>query len=262
MYFVSVFGEPGAQRWGWRAGGHHVCLHYTILDGRLTSPTPTFFGSNPTEVSFVGPGVLRPLAGEEDLARELLHALDAEQRSTAVISEAAPRDIVQSNRPYVEEGALPYELWQTFPGTLTDEQIASRHAADVREREKLGFTDVHFDLIRYSSSPKGLPAARMTPVQRDVLRALIHQYVGRMPDEYAEVEAAKFAGDNLEAVYFAWAGGAERKQPHYYRLQAPRFLVEYDNTQNNVDHIHSVWRDPEGDFGRDVLAEHYANHHT
>jgi Protein of unknown function (DUF3500) len=75
-------------------------------------------------------------------------------------------------------------------------------------------------------------------------------------------EAEKFEGHKLEAVYFAWAGGIERGQPHYYRLQAPRLLAEYDNTQRDVNHIHTVWRDPTGDFADDILARHHADFHS
>jgi hypothetical protein len=65
----------------------------------------------------------------------------------------------------------------------------------------------------------------------------------------------------LDAVHLAWAGGTEPGEPHYYRLQGPRFLAEYDNTQRQVNHAHSVWRDPEADFGVDALAAHRATHH-
>jgi hypothetical protein len=62
-------------------------------------------------------------------------------------------------------------------------------------------------------------------------------------------------------LYFAWAGGIEKGDPHYYRIQTPTFLIEYDDTQNNANHIHSVWRDYEGDFGVDLLADHYQTSH-
>ncbi|NNF26159.1 MAG: DUF3500 domain-containing protein, partial [Gemmatimonadetes bacterium] len=64
------------------------------------------------------------------------------------------------------------------------------------------------------------------------------------------------------ALYFAWAGGLEPGEGHYYRIHAPSFLIEYDNTQNDANHVHSVWRDLENDFGGDALAQHYrdANH--
>jgi hypothetical protein len=100
----------------------------------------------------------------------------------------------------------------------------------------------------------------MTAAQRGLLSALIDQYVDRMPDEVAARERARAAAV-LGQVSFAWAGGSERRQPHYYRLQGPRLLVEYDNTQDGANHIHSVWRDPEGDFGADILAQHYAQAH-
>jgi hypothetical protein len=97
--------------------------------------------------------------------------------------------------------------------------------------------------------PEGLAAAGMLPRQRELLLALLHQYLGRLPGPVAALEAGRFAGDGLEAVHFGWAGGAEPGQPHYYRVQGPRLLVEYDNTQNGANHVHSVWRDPLGDFG-------------
>jgi hypothetical protein len=246
MYFVSVFGEPaGEGPWGWRFEGHHVSLHYTIVAGRIVSPTPTFFGANPAETALGGPGVLRPLAGEEDLGREVVHMLDEEQRAQAILSPVAPWDIVQSNRPAVEEGALPL--------------AGGRGMARLRER--LGLTEAHLEPLRYTASAKGLPASAMSAGQREVLEALVRQYIGRMPEEVAEVESARLTGGALEALHFAWAGSTERREPHYYRLQGPRFLVEYDNTQDDANHIHSVWRDPEGDFGADLLARHYAQAH-
>ena len=67
---------------------------------------------------------------------------------------------------------------------------------------------------------------------------------------------ARLRKAGVEKIGFAWAGEAERGKKHYYRIQGPTFLVEYDNTQNDGNHIHSVWRDFNGDFGRDLLREH------
>jgi hypothetical protein len=68
----------------------------------------------------------------------------------------------------------------------------------------------------------------------------------------------------MERIRFAWMGGVLRGERHYYRLQGPTFLIEYDNTQNDANHIHAVWRDFDGDFGVDLLEEHYRSsaHHT
>ena len=95
-----------------------------------------------------------------------------------------------------------------------------------------------------------------------MLEALVSQYINRLPEELASEEFARLTNEVINEVYFAWAGGSERHDPHYYRLQAPRFLVEYDCTQGQANHIHSVWRDPRGDFGSDLLAAHYAASHS
>lgn len=262
QYFVSIFGDPaGGSTWGWRFGGHHISLHFTIADGRVVAPTPTFFGAHPAEAPFVGPGMLRPLAGEEDLGRELLHALDADQRSVVQLSSVAPHDIVTGNRSAVEPGVLPPANHEIFRETLTGAALERSLTNSARLRETLGQQDAHLEAVRHTSQPKGLPASQMTPGQRDVLTALIRQYIGRLPDEIAEEEGARLTGATLDAIHFAWAGSDRRREPHYYRLQGPRFLVEYDNVQDDTNHIHSVWRDPENDFGAMALAEHYARAH-
>lgn len=262
LYFFAVFGEPGGQApWGWRVGGHHVALHYTIVEGQVVAPVPCFFGAHPAEAPLVGPGRLRPLAGEEDLARELVHALSEEQRATAVLAPAAPPDLVQANRPQVEDGALPRSLTEIFSVPLPAEQAARTRVTEARFAERLGLRPEHLEALRYTRTPKGLPAARMSAAQRELLTALIRQYVDRLPEEVAAYHAARLTGPALDAVHFAWAGGLQPRQPHYYRVQGPRLLIEYDNTQDDVNHIHAVWRDPEGDFGADLLAQHYARAH-
>lgn len=259
LYHVSIFGEISPKEpWGWRFEGHHISLNYTIVEGRIIAPTPTFFGANPAEAGLGAVGTLRPLAGVEDLARELLRTLSEEQRLAVVISPAAPSDIVTGNRPKVEEGALPLpsEILRGLP--FTD---AGRERFERRQKE-LGLTEQYLDALRFSSAPKGLPASTMNAAQHEVLTALIRQYIDRMPEEIAEIEIEKLRRHGFEGVHFAWAGGLERRQPNYYRLQAPRFLVEYDNTQNDANHIHSVWRDPINDFGANLLARHYARSHN
>ena len=203
LYFLSVFGDPGSGSWGWRAGGHHLALNYTLAADGHISASPLFFGANPALTRLVGPVVLRPLAAEEDLGRELLAALAPDQRAMAVVSPVAPGDILQRNRPRVEAGP-----------------------------------------------PDGLPAGGMLPQQRALLDGLVRHYLDRLPAELAAAEAARVTGEAGEALRFAWAGGAEPGQPHYYRVQGPRLLIEYDNVQDGVNHVHSVWRDPAGDFGQ------------
>ena len=108
--------------------------------------------------------------------------------------------------------------------------------------------------------PSGLPAEKMNAGQFDALRALMELYAYNMPDDLAErrMDQVNKAGRN---VYFAWAGGIKSGDPHYYRVQTPAFLIEFDDTQDNANHIHSVWRDYVGDFGGDLLQAHYETSH-
>jgi hypothetical protein len=110
-------------------------------------------------------------------------------------------------------------------------------------------------------NPKGLAGSKMNKKQNEILMSLIEEYANNMPEDLAgaRMEAVHKAGS--DKIYFAWAGGPDRGQGHYYRVQGPSFLIEYDNTQNDANHIHSVWRDYHGDFGRDLLAEHYRQFH-
>ncbi len=111
------------------------------------------------------------------------------------------------------------------------------------------------------SPPAGLAYARMTPVQQALLRDLVDVYAGRLRQEVAKPTIEKMAAGGWDAVHFAWAGGLDPGEGHYYRIQGPTFLIEYDNTQNRANHIHTVWRDFTDDFGRDLLSEHYRRDH-
>jgi hypothetical protein len=89
-------------------------------------------------------------------------------------------------------------------------------------------------------------------------------YVGRIHDDLADGQKSLIDGHHFDDLHFMWAGGIEKGEPHYYRFQGSRLFVEYDNTQRGVNHIHSVWRDLEFDFGGDPLAHHYVgedSHH-
>ncbi len=107
-------------------------------------------------------------------------------------------------------------------------------------------------------NPSGLGAAQMAPAQRDLLTKILDAYSSQMLAEVAAERMAKIKEAGLEKVSFAWFGPVEKGQKYYYRVQGPTFLIEHNNTQDNGNHIHSVWRDFNGDFGRDLLAEHMA----
>jgi hypothetical protein len=105
--------------------------------------------------------------------------------------------------------------------------------------------------------PLGVAMSALTQPQKELLISVIKEYVFRYRNEIAEsdIKRIKDAGD--DQIHFAWAGGLDLGQPHYYRVQGPTFLMEYDNTQNNANHVHAVWRDLQHDFGGDLLREHY-----
>jgi len=110
----------------------------------------------------------------------------------------------------------------------------------------------------------GLSYKDMTAAQRGLLLALIEEYASTQPRALAAERIARLKKAGLDAVKFAWMGGIEKGALHYYRVQGPTFLIEYDCVQNGGNHIHAVWRDFDGDFGVDLLEQHYkrsAHHH-
>jgi hypothetical protein len=142
------------------------------------------------------------------------------------------------------------------------------HALDEQHR-KLAMVDAtaYTDILTAASrkvalqgQPSGLVASAMNTRQLESLRALIEEYARNVPAELAEgrLNQMNISGGN---VYFAWSGAINPGEPHYYRVQTPYFLIELDNTQDGANHIHSVWRDLNGDFGEDLLHQHYQASH-
>jgi hypothetical protein len=213
-YFFSVFGTPAEKgAWGWRFEGHHISLHFTMLDGKPIA-SPTFAGTNPAEVREGPEKGKRVLGQQEDAGRALVMALDATQRAAATISATAPNEIVTTNQLDIKPLA-----------------------------------------------PEGIKASAMTPAQREALMQVLDAFVGLMTPEIAADRMAKITAAGIGNVTFAWAGPVERGQKHYYRVQGPTFLLEFDNTQNDGNHVHSIWRDFKDDFGRDLLREHIKASH-
>jgi hypothetical protein len=213
-YQFSVFGAPGDRKaWGWRFEGHHVSVRFDVVNGSLTSSTPSFFGSNPAEVRVDVPGAAprgtRVLGAEEDAGRALLDSLDSTQKTAAIVNGVAPNEML----------------------------TASKLKADPQ-------------------NPLGLQASAMTKEQRDKLMAIIDVYAGFMTADIAAERMEKLKKAGLDQIAFAWAGDTDKGKKHYYRVQGPTFLIEYDNSQNDGNHIHSVWRDFAGDFGADLIAAH------
>ncbi|MBI4559458.1 MAG: DUF3500 domain-containing protein [Candidatus Hydrogenedentes bacterium] len=106
----------------------------------------------------------------------------------------------------------------------------------------------------------GIAFAQLNAEQRGILLSLLEEHAGAQPEPLAEERLRKIREAGLDTVKFAWMGGLEKGLGHYYRIQGKTFLVEYDNTQNKANHIHTVWRDFKGDFGLDLLRAHYQAH--
>jgi hypothetical protein len=256
LYYLRVFGDPaGTAPWGWRFGGHHVSLNNLVVDGSVRAVTPCFLGADPAAAPALGGGVLRPLERVEDLARELVHSLSPELRARAVLLDRPPSDIVGGNRPRVADGDEMILLPDIWRGHFSEARLRDRvEGMSAKAEQASGYGPDEHRRLALTSRPKGVPGSALDASQRELLSVLLATYQGRVPDGLA-------APVGLDEVHVAWAGPLEPGQPHYYRLQAPRLLAEWDNTARGANHAHSVWRDPEADFGVDVLAEHRRQHH-
>jgi len=261
MYFVRIFGDPaGSEPWGWRFGGHHVSVNHVIVDGEVVGTTPIFLGADPASAPLLGPHPLRPLAGAEDLGRELVRSLDESQRARAILAPVAPTDLVSANRPVfgTGDGDLPLPLGAVWRQRFDGELRARIDAVQAQAEANAGLTAEHIEAVRLTRVPVGVSGDSLRADQREMLRALLDVYVRRIPDALADAESAKYATDEaLGALSFAWAGSLEPGEGHYYRVQGAELLAEYDNTQRGANHVHTVWRNPHLDFGVDVLRAHY-----
>lgn len=224
-YFVSVFGKPDAKgTWGWRWEGHHLSLNFTVVDGELVSSTPSFMGTNPAQVKS-DTNVVG--AKHPDLVGfELLDQEDALGRELAKSLNAEQR------KAAFLEGAVPKDV-------LTGN---SRKADGI---------------IKH----KGVAVSALNPEQKKILGSIIREYVGRARSDFATQEYMAISKIPEDQIFFAWAGGLEPGQGHYYSITGPAFIFELDNTQNNANHVHATWRDLKKDFGYDPLAQHLKEAH-
>jgi hypothetical protein len=130
---------------------------------------------------------------------------------------------------------------------------------DIRTGENFNIDNIpNFDI----NKPTGLQASRLNARQQEALIALIEEFAYRMPIELADATMTEVKKPGLDKVYLTWVGGTNKGEQYYYRVHGPSFLIELNNTQNQGNHVHSVWRDLKNDFGRDVLKEHLQTAHA
>jgi len=155
-------------------------------------------------------------------------------------------------RLLAEEEDLAFELLHMLdPRQRARAVLDERTTGDIRTRNDPAVGPMAF---------AGLPAAEMNAAQRRQLQRLIELYAGRMAGAAAREQLARIERAGFGRLHFAWVGARRPGEPHYYRIHGPNVLVEYDNSQDGADHIHTVWRDVENDFGGDLLRQHYARH--
>ncbi len=238
-YYVTVFGNPATENpWSWRVDGHHLSLHFMSLPaagGRVLAQTPTFFGSNPGLVRN-DPGIMDTRMADPRLA-------SLPQYGKQVLKQETERAFL---------------LLQT----LTPAQLKRVMVAPV------AYPDILTGNQRSVSMEKrdGLPLAEMTPAQRILFLELLQTYLTNYRVTLAKQQFDKLTKGGLDSLRFAWAGDLTPQlgdgKGWYYRIHGPTILIEYDNTQSNANHIHTVVRDLTNDFGADLLREHYrtSNH--
>ena len=231
-YFASVYGAPeSGTAWGLRFDGHHLSLNWTVAPDGSISTTPLFIGAEPREVAAGWERAgLRVLAAEEDGGLAVWHALDPVQRERARLEFAAASGPGGGNRPL--------------------------------------FLGAGGDLLQ-PGAPVGVAYRELSDEAQERLRALIGVYLSNFAAERAAERWAALEAAGLDAIHFAWAGSLNAGEPGYYRVHGPSFLIEWDDTMDAADHVHTIVRDFAGDFGRnpgrgsarDPLAAHYRSRH-
>jgi hypothetical protein len=249
-YAVTIFGSPSDRTWGWRVGGHHLSLNFTIV-GDTVAATPCFMGADPACAPLLGEDVYEPLAGAESLARSIVTSLGDEDRRAAIVAPNSPWDLVLSNRSQPEAGAQPREVGEIFrddPDVMRP--IVARAQEDAVRRT--GVTTADLAAVRYDVEAKGLRVADLSDEQQMSVGMLVRHFTGRLADDIA----SRLVGDDgMSGLHLVWAGSTVKGEPHYYRLHGPTLLIEYVNATGDNGHIHAVLRDPRGDFGVGLLRQ-------
>ena len=247
-YAVAVFGDPNRGPWGWRFEGHHLSVRY-VIRGDSVRCTPLFIGGHPARSPLPdGESLDAPLTPIR-LAIELLEAMSPKERARAVISPVAPVDIVVSNRSVVGPGAGPRTPGEMMFGSLTPEWVSWRASL----REELGLSDAHDKALQLPAKPDGVALSALGSDAQASFRKLIAYFVRLVPDDVAEAYQELIEGAG--SPHFAWAGAIDEETASYFRIRNERLLIEFDNAQDQANHVHAALRDPVGDFGRDILGE-------
>lgn len=226
LFYITVFGAPSATTpWGWTYEGHHISTHFTIR-GSQVSTAPFFLGSQPNDL---------PAARLEGTALAAAQKIPpALAGRIAAGEEDKARALVQS---------------------LDAKQRALAVFDRTEKRDADMITGINTRRVT-PIAPPGVQARQMSAQQKALLTALVEEYLAHFPaDIAADRRRRVLEGGALDEIAFQWAGSTDAGQPHAYIVQGPAFLVEYAQIRGNtVGHVHTVWREFNGDFGGDIVG--------
>jgi hypothetical protein len=152
---------------------------------------------------------------------------------------------------------LETELGFKLVNSLSEDQLKIARFSDTAPREIITGTKTKVEGIE----PKGISYTTLNENQKEIFMKLLNVYIDNYELGFSKTLRNKINKVGVENLYFAWAGGLKRGIGHYYRIQGPMLLIEYDNIQNNANHVHSVVRDLTNDFAEDILRAHYQKEH-
>jgi hypothetical protein len=177
--------------------------------------------------------------------------------STPAFFGANPAEVLHGPRKGLRTLAAEEDLARALIKSLDDKQRAQAVVSESAPSDIVSTNSRKAQPLK----PAGLQTSKLGGKQQETLMALLREYATRHAGDIASARLDRVRADGPGNIFLAWAGGFEKGQAHYYRIQGSSFLIEYDNIQNNANHIHSVWRDFNGDFGLDLLGSHYQKDH-
>lgn len=243
---------------GWRKTSTIMSLEKVLFDFENSSPK-----RNPEKYYLAVFG--QPKSGQpwgwrfegHHLSLNFTITADATVALTPSFMGANPGEIKDGPRAGLRALADEEDLALELARSLTPEQQKSALLPGEAPAELLSNQERRVQPLQ----PAGLPAKELSETQRALLWQVIGEYVDRFRPDLTSAAKTSLQKDGGNLT-FAWAGSTETGAGHYYRIQSPQFLFEYDNTQNNARHPHAVWRDFNGDFGMDLLKAHYEKNHS
>ena len=266
---ATTCGSSATRRrrtWSWRFGGHHVSIHHVVVDGEVRASHAVLPRGGPGLVAAARPAPAAP-AGRRRGPRPRPGPLARRRASgTAAVLVAGRAGRHRRRQPALASPTVTCRSRSRTSGGGASAARSGEAWRRIHERRprSAGLRPEHLEALRLTFTagrPRAWRPRRSAPTSRSCCGRCSTSTSAGCPTSWPTPRRRSTPATGCDALRFAWAGGIEPGQPHYYRVQGPRLLVEYDNTQRDVNHVHAVWRDPEGDFGDDVLGRHHREEH-